>query len=106
MDGLPAHLGLVVVVEDLEHLICHRSDLHSIKVDVLCGKLLYLLLNQTPLRITLRIAVVIVIMVLGAMTGSISKENGVAALCIPRLFQGVLKASSHILRTITTSACV
>ena len=40
-----SHLFLVASVQDFKHLVSVRCHLNSVKVNVFCSKLLYLLLN-------------------------------------------------------------
>jgi hypothetical protein len=98
-----AHLCLIALVQDIKHLLSVICDLDGAKVDLFISKLLDLFLYYTTLGVTLRVIVTATVMVLISMARCVGNENGVLALCLPILFEGILKASRHILWHVSTS---
>jgi hypothetical protein len=98
-----AHLRFIALVQDTKHLLSVVCDLNGVEIDLLLSKLLDLFLYHTALGVTLRVIVTATVMVLFSMARCIGDENGVLALRLPVLFEGILKASRHILWQVSTS---
>jgi hypothetical protein len=97
------HLRFIALVQDTKHLLSVVCDLNGVEIDLLLSKLLDLFLYHTALGVTLRVIVTATVMVLFSMARCIGDENGVLALRLPVLFEGILKASRHILWQVSTS---
>jgi hypothetical protein len=101
--NLHAHLSFIVLVEDIKHLFSIVCNLDCVKVDLLLSELLDLFLYHTALGVTIRVIVTATIMVLFTVARCVGNENGVLALRLPILLEGILKASRHIFRQVSTS---
>jgi hypothetical protein len=99
------HLFFIVFVQDIKHYLSRLSYLDGIKENLFLSKFLDLILYQSTLRITLRIIIVFlaVVVILGAMARGISNENCILAVCLPILLKSILKASGNILWTISST---
>lgn len=98
-----AHLRLIALVQDTKHLLSVVCDLDGVEIDLLLSKLLDLFLYHTALGVTIRVIVTATVMVLFSVARGVGNENGVLALRLPILLEGILKASRHILWQVSTS---
>jgi len=98
-----AHLGLVVVIQDLVHLVSEVGHLDSAEADLLESELFYLKFNLPALGVTLRIVIAVATMILIAVSRGVGKEYRQFALGLPFLLEGIFKTASHILRHIATA---
>ena len=98
-----AHLRFIALVQDTKHLLSVVCDLNGVKVDLLLSELLDLFLYHTALGVTIRVIVTATVMVLFSVARCVRNENCVLALRLPILFEGILKASRHILWQVSSS---
>ena len=81
------------------------GHLNGTEEDIFLSELHDLLLNEPALRISIWVAVSMVLtsMVFLAMTRGISEENSKSSFCLPILIKPLFKASSYVLWSITTT---
>jgi len=102
-----SHFLFVAVIQNLEHFVSVMViDFNSAEVYILGGKLLNLFFNDSSFRVTLWIVIVAITMILFAVSWSISYKNSVSALSLPVLINSILKTTSNILGTISSSHCI
>jgi hypothetical protein len=68
------HLRLVIVIQNLHHLISHRGHLDSAEADLHICKILYLFFDQSTLRVTFGIVIMTHIVILVTVSRGISQE--------------------------------
>jgi hypothetical protein len=101
--NIHAHLCFIALIQDIKHLFRVVSNFDGIKVDFFLSKLLYLLLYNSALGVTLRIIVTASVVVLCSVARSVGNKNSILALRLPVLLERILKTSRHIFWQVSTT---